>query len=106
MRIALSRWYVSRGDIKDAIEELSRAIEVAPDSVALRVALGRQLLDGEQESEALKAYGNLLEALERDEMSLASAAAEDNSSSTASGSSASSKSSTSSSENAGVEGDE
>ena len=105
VRIALSRWYVSRGEIKDAIEELSRAIEVAPDSVALRVALGRQLLDGGQESEALKAYGNLLDALERDELSLASAAAEDNRSSTASGSSASSKSSTSSSENAGVEGD-
>jgi lipopolysaccharide biosynthesis regulator YciM len=105
VRIALSRWYVSRGEIKDAIEELSRAIEVAPNSVALRVALGRQLLDGGQESEALKAYGNLLDALERDELSLASAAVEDNRLSTASGLRASFKSSTSSSKNAGVEGD-
>jgi lipopolysaccharide biosynthesis regulator YciM len=64
-RIALSRTLVSRGEASIAIEELSRAIEVAPDHAGLRVELGRLLLADGHEAEALKAYAGLLEALER-----------------------------------------
>lgn len=64
-RIALARTLVSRGQGSEAIEELARAIEVAPEHAGLRVELGRQLLASGQESEALKAYAGLLDALER-----------------------------------------
>ena len=47
---------------------LARAIESIPSAVALRVELGRQLLEAGQEREALKAYAALLDALDRDEI--------------------------------------
>jgi len=64
-RIALARTFVSRGEAARAIEELSRAIEVAPDRADLRAELGRQLLAVGHDAEALKAYADLLDALER-----------------------------------------
>ena len=41
-----------------------RAVEVAPTDTGLRIELGRQLLEGGSESEALKAYASLLDALD------------------------------------------
>ncbi len=64
-RIALARTFVSRGEAASAIEILSRAIEVAPEHIGLRVELGRQLVAEGQDVEALKAYTALLDALER-----------------------------------------
>lgn len=63
-RIALARSLAHRGETKIAIEELARAIELAPEHAGLRVELGRQLLAAGQEAEALKAYASLLDALE------------------------------------------
>ena len=65
-RIALARAKASRGDSMDSIEGLSRAIEVAPEHFGLRAELGRQLLAAGQEAEALKAYAELLDVVERD----------------------------------------
>ena len=70
VRIAISRLHLSRDDEKAAVEELSRAVEVAPDSVELRVALGRQMIESGQESEALKTYASLLDALEHEQRTL------------------------------------
>ncbi len=64
-RIALARARASRGDSVIAIEELSRAIEVAPADLGLRGELGRQLIASGQESEALKAYAELLDVVDR-----------------------------------------
>jgi lipopolysaccharide biosynthesis regulator YciM len=66
-RIALARALGSRGESVAAIEELVRAIEVAPRTLSLRAELGRQLLAANQESEALKAYAELVGQIERDE---------------------------------------
>jgi lipopolysaccharide biosynthesis regulator YciM len=69
-RIALARARASRGDTKSAIEELARAIEVAPAHAGLRAELGRQLIATSQDTEALKAYAALLDALELGSISL------------------------------------
>lgn len=63
-RIALARVFKSRGEETVALEELARAIEIAPTSGALRVELGRLLLESGQEAEALKAYSALLDVVE------------------------------------------
>lgn len=63
-RLMLARSLSTRGDASEAIEELARAIEVAPEALALRAELGRQLLAANQESEALKAYTELIEQIE------------------------------------------
>ena len=63
-RIALARVLSGRGETSQAIEELSRAVEVAPTDTGLRIELGRQLLEGASETEALKAYASLLDALD------------------------------------------
>jgi lipopolysaccharide biosynthesis regulator YciM len=64
-RIALARSLAGRGEGHTAIEEIARAIEVEPDAMTLRAELGRQLLAANQESEALKAYAELVEAIDR-----------------------------------------
>ncbi|MEE8164616.1 MAG: tetratricopeptide repeat protein [Myxococcota bacterium] len=64
-RIALARALGSRGESIAAIEELARAIEVAPRELSLRAELGRQLLAANQDSEALKAYAELVDQIER-----------------------------------------
>jgi lipopolysaccharide biosynthesis regulator YciM len=64
-RIALARALAGRGEGHAAIEEIARAIEIDPDDLSLRAELGRQLLATNQESEALKAYADLVEAIER-----------------------------------------
>jgi len=64
--VALARTLASRGETAAAIESLSRAVEVAPGEPSLRVELGRLLLDGGHDGEALKAFGALLDVIERD----------------------------------------
>ena len=64
--VALARSLAARGETVEAIESLSRAVEIAPGAPSLRVELGRLLLDGGQEGEALKAFGALLDVIERD----------------------------------------
>ena len=64
-RIALARARASRGEQTQAIEDLARAIEVAPENLSLRAELGRQLISTGQDAEALKAYGELLDVVER-----------------------------------------
>jgi len=62
---ALARAQASRGDATQAVELLSRSIELAPEDSRLRVELGRQLIASGQDAEALKAYADLLDSLER-----------------------------------------
>ena len=64
-RIARARALASRANSEAAIEELARAVEVAPDHLGLRVELGHQLLASGQDAESLKAYADLLEVLDR-----------------------------------------
>ena len=64
-QIALARSLRSRGQTREAIEELSRAVERTPNGVALHVELGRQVLEAEEVGEIQKAYAGLLDALER-----------------------------------------
>lgn len=62
-RIALSRLQKGRGEAREAIEELARAIDVTPNEHALHVEIGRQLLESDLEAEALKAYSSLIDVL-------------------------------------------
>ena len=64
--VALARSLAARGETAEAIESLSRAVEIAPGAPSLRVELGRLLLDGGHEGEVLKAFGALLDVIERD----------------------------------------
>ncbi len=64
-RIALARTLASRGESTGAIEELARAVEVVAEPLPLRAELGRQLLGAGQDAEALKAYAELLDEIER-----------------------------------------
>ncbi|HEB91593.1 MAG TPA: tetratricopeptide repeat protein [Deltaproteobacteria bacterium] len=63
--IALARARAARGDSGGAVEILARAVEAAPEALDLHAELGRQLIAAGQEAEALKAYGALVEAIER-----------------------------------------
>jgi lipopolysaccharide biosynthesis regulator YciM len=62
-RIALARALVRRAEPRVALEELARAIEKTPADLRLHAELGKQLLAGQQDAEALKAYGQLLDRL-------------------------------------------
>jgi lipopolysaccharide biosynthesis regulator YciM len=73
-QIALARAQAGRGDTSQAVEILARAIEIAPDHPGLRIELGRQLIASGQDTEALKAYADLLDAVERASISLQSEA--------------------------------
>jgi lipopolysaccharide biosynthesis regulator YciM len=64
-RAALARAQAARGDSVHAVEMLARAIELAPENSRLRVELGHQLLANGQDAEALKAYSDLLDSIER-----------------------------------------
>jgi lipopolysaccharide biosynthesis regulator YciM len=64
-QIALARVRSSRGDSKSAIEDLARAVEIAPEDFELRKELGRQLMAAGQDLEALKAYAELLDVIDR-----------------------------------------
>jgi len=70
VRIALARARAGRGDKTAAIEALARAIEIDPEDPNSRGELGRQLIASGQDAEALKAYADLLDALERGSLSL------------------------------------
>lgn len=69
-QIALARMREGRGDTSLAVEVLSRAIEIAPEHPGLRIELGRLLIASGQDAEALKAYADLMDALERAATSL------------------------------------
>jgi len=69
-RIALSRARAARGETRLAVEVLARAIELAPEHLGLRAELGRQLIASGQDTEALKAYADLLDTFERATISL------------------------------------
>ncbi|MFP6655771.1 MAG: tetratricopeptide repeat protein [Myxococcota bacterium] len=64
-RIALARWRFQRGEGKQSIEELARAIEKAPQDIGLRAEYGRQLIASGQDTEALKAFSEFLDLIER-----------------------------------------
>ena len=72
--IALARARAGRGDTSQAIETLARAIETAPEHPGLRTELGRQLIASGQDAEALKAYADLLDMLDRASFTLHSEA--------------------------------
>ncbi|MFK7897446.1 MAG: tetratricopeptide repeat protein [Myxococcota bacterium] len=74
-RVILARALSSKGDAREAVEELARAIEVMPDATELHAELGRQLLASGQEGEALKAYAKLVDVLGGDAGRGSSAAA-------------------------------
>jgi lipopolysaccharide biosynthesis regulator YciM len=69
-QIVLARVRAGRGDTSQAVEILARALEIAPENLGLQVELGRLLMASGQDAEALKAYSALLDALERDAISL------------------------------------
>ena len=74
-RIALARALLRAGEGRAAIEELARAIERAPTDLRLRAELGRQLLAAQQDAESLKAYADLVAALEhREDLAMATTA--------------------------------
>jgi len=63
--LALARSLCSHGDSAAAVEVLQRAIAASPEDTGLRAELGRQLLTAGQDTEALKAYQDLLGTIER-----------------------------------------
>jgi lipopolysaccharide biosynthesis regulator YciM len=64
-RLALARHLAARGSADDSIAELHRILEREPDHVEARSTLGRLLLSEHRDAEAIKEYGELLDALER-----------------------------------------
>lgn len=64
-RLALARALAARGEALQAQAELRALLERDPDSLAVRAALGRLLLVHGGDGEAAKAYGELLDLLER-----------------------------------------
>jgi lipopolysaccharide biosynthesis regulator YciM len=64
-RVALARTLAARGDADEAIAELRRASEQQPENLTARGALGRLLLGERREQDAVREYGELLDALER-----------------------------------------
>lgn len=69
-RVALARHLGARGDAEDAIGELRRVLSRDPDASEARILLGRLLLADGRDSEAVKAYAELLDALGRRRPSL------------------------------------
>ena len=64
-RLALARARAARGASEEAIAELRGALERDPDHIETRTTLGRILLAENRDSEAPKAYAELLDVLER-----------------------------------------
>jgi lipopolysaccharide biosynthesis regulator YciM len=64
-RLALARSQAARGASVEALEQLRSALEHDPDDLEVRRTLGRILLSESRDAEAAKAYGELLDVLER-----------------------------------------
>lgn len=64
-RLALVHALAARGEGEQALAELRTLLDADPDDVGARAALGRVLLAEGREAEATKAYGELLDVLER-----------------------------------------
>jgi lipopolysaccharide biosynthesis regulator YciM len=64
-RLALARALAARGESVQAQAELQRLLEKDPDSLPVRAALGRVLLTHGGDGEVAKAYGELIDVLER-----------------------------------------
>ncbi len=64
-RLALARVLAARGATEDALAELRRLLEGAPDNLEAHGTLGRVLLAEHRDPEGIKAYAELLEVLER-----------------------------------------
>jgi lipopolysaccharide biosynthesis regulator YciM len=64
-RVALAGALAARGAVEEAIAELRRASEHQPGNLAARGALGRLLLSERREEDAVREYGELLDALEQ-----------------------------------------
>jgi lipopolysaccharide biosynthesis regulator YciM len=64
-RLALARALAERGETEEGMNEVRRVLERDPDHLEARSALGRILLAADRVPEALKAYAELLDILER-----------------------------------------
>jgi lipopolysaccharide biosynthesis regulator YciM len=65
VRLALASTLAARGEIGQAVAEVHAVLERDPERLEAHAMLGRILLGEPGESEALKAYADLLEVLER-----------------------------------------
>jgi lipopolysaccharide biosynthesis regulator YciM len=65
LRIALVRALAQRGAVDSAISEIRLLLETNPWDLNARIVLGELLLANGREGEAAKAYGELLEVLEK-----------------------------------------
>jgi lipopolysaccharide biosynthesis regulator YciM len=64
-RLALARALAARGEVEEAAAQARRVLERDPEHVEAMATLGRALLAEPREAEALKAFAELLDALER-----------------------------------------
>jgi lipopolysaccharide biosynthesis regulator YciM len=64
-RLALARALAARGEVDEAAAQARRVLERDPEHVEAMATLGRALLAEPREAEALKAFAELLDALER-----------------------------------------
>lgn len=63
-RIALAQALAARGAVDEAVAELRGALERDPDDLDAHAALGAVMLSAHRDAEALRAYGELLRAVE------------------------------------------
>ncbi len=64
-RLALARSLAGRGDAASALDELRRGLERHPENLELRGTLGRILLSEHRDPDAIVAYAELLDVIER-----------------------------------------
>lgn len=64
-RLALARTLAARGETEAALAEAKRVVDRDPDHLEARQVIGRILLQGQRDAEALRAYRELLDVLER-----------------------------------------
>lgn len=65
-RVSLARALSSKGETREAIEELGNGLKVSPAATELHAELGAQLLASKLEGEALRAYAALVDVLSMD----------------------------------------
>ena len=65
VRLALARTLAARGEVDDAVAELRRVLDRDPEHLEARGTLGRVLLAERRDVDAIKAYAELLDVLER-----------------------------------------